>query len=101
VIARDGSRDGIPMVLKEALALETPVVASDAVGNLEVVRPEHGVSYRAGVQEELSRAIEAILARADRDAMGRAGRVWAERHADVRVQTERLREMFAAQPARS
>jgi glycosyltransferase involved in cell wall biosynthesis len=101
VVARDGSRDGIPMVLKEALALEVPVVASDAVGNPEAVRPEHGALHRAGDRDALAEALRAVLARADREAMGRAGRAWAERNADLRAQTARLRELFAAQPGRS
>jgi colanic acid/amylovoran biosynthesis glycosyltransferase len=96
VIASDGSRDGIPMVLKEALALEVPIVASDAVGNPEVTSPDHGVSYPAGGRDELAQAIEALLARPDREAMGRAGRAFAEREADLRKQTERLREHFRA-----
>ena len=83
VVARDGSRDGIPTVLKEALALGVPVVASDAVGNPEVVEPEHGALYPAGDRAALREALTAILARDDREAMGRAGRAFAEQHADV------------------
>lgn len=97
VIARDGSRDGIPMVLKEALALETPVVASDSVGNPEVVEPEHGALHAAGDRRALAQAIRSVLERpaAEREAMGRAGRAWAEREADLEEQTARLRELFA------
>ena len=94
VIASDGSRDGIPMVLKEALALETPIVASDAVGNPEVTHPDHGASYPAGARDGLAAAIGAILARPDREAMGKAGRAFAERDADLRKQTARLRDLF-------
>ena len=94
VIAADGSRDGIPTVLKEALALGTPVVASDAVGNPEVVRPAHGVLYPAGDRAELLAAIRGLLARDDREAMGRAGRSFAEQEADIRVTAGRLRELW-------
>lgn len=96
VIAGDGSRDGVPMVLKEALALATPVVASDAVGNPEVVEPEHGRLHPAGDRRALAAAIRAVLDRpaAEREAMGRAGRVWAERKADLTKQTARLRNLF-------
>jgi colanic acid/amylovoran biosynthesis glycosyltransferase len=93
VVAGDGSRDGIPMVVKEALALEVPVVASDAVGNPEVVTADHGALYPAGDRRSLAEAVAAVL-RQDRESMGRAGRAWAERHADVRTQTARLRELF-------
>jgi glycosyltransferase involved in cell wall biosynthesis len=96
VIAADGSRDGIPTVLKEALALGTPVVASDAVGNPEVVRPAHGVLYPAGDRAKLLAAVRGLLARDDREAMGRAGRSFAEQEADVRVTAGRLRELWRA-----
>jgi len=95
VVASDGSRDGIPTVLKEALALGTPVVASDAVGNPEVVEPSYGMLYPAGDRAALLEAVRGLLARADRGAMGRAGRAWAERKADVRVSVERLRGLWS------
>ena len=96
VIARDGSRDGIPVVVKEALALEVPVVASDAVGNPEVVGPDRGALYPAGDRRALAEAIRSVLERApeERMAMGRAGRAFAEREADLRTQTARLRELL-------
>jgi colanic acid/amylovoran biosynthesis glycosyltransferase len=98
VIARDGSRDGIPMVVKEALALEVPVVASDAVGNPEVVTPDSGVLYPAGDRAGLSRAVRSVLDRPveERIAMGRAGRAFVERNADLRAQTARLRELLTS-----
>jgi glycosyltransferase involved in cell wall biosynthesis len=96
VVARDGSRDGIPMVVKEALALEVPVVASDAVGNPEVVARDRGALYPAGDRRALAEAIATMLARPreERVAMGRAGRAFAEREADVRTQTARLSDLF-------
>jgi colanic acid/amylovoran biosynthesis glycosyltransferase len=95
VIAADGSRDGIPMVLKEALALGVPVVASDAVGNPEVVESGWGALYPAGDRRALAEAINGLLTRGDREAMGRAGRAFAERNLDVRRQTSVLRNLFA------
>ena len=99
VIASDGSRDGIPMVLKEALALGTPVVASDSVGNPEVVEPQHGLLHPAGERRTLAGAITTLLDRPpeEREAMGRAARAWAEREADLKKQTARLRELFRGQ----
>ena len=98
VVAKDGSRDGIPMVLKEALALGVPVVASDAVGNPEVVEDAWGALYPAGDRRELATAIKTLLARppGERETMGRAGRAFAERELDLRRQTAKLRELFAA-----
>jgi len=84
------------MVLKEAMALEVPVVASDAVGNPEVVDRDRGVLYPAGDRRALAAAVRSVLERAagERAAMGRAGRAFAEREADLRIQTARLRELF-------
>jgi len=94
VIAGDGSRDGIPMVLKEALALEVPVVTSDAVGQPEIVKPDWGALYPAGDRKALAEAINATLDRPDREAMGRAARAFAERELDVKTQTAKLHALF-------
>src|SRR5439155_18270403 len=98
VIARDGSRDGIPMVVKEALALEVPVVASDAVGNPEVIAEDRGLLYPAGDRRALADTLRSLLDRPpeDRPAMGRAGRAFAEREPHVRIQTARPRELFTS-----
>jgi hypothetical protein len=61
-----------------------------------VVRPEHGVVYPAGDRGALLDALRGLLARDDREAMGQAGRAFAEREADVRVTVGRLRELWEA-----
>jgi phosphatidylinositol alpha-1,6-mannosyltransferase len=73
-----------------------PVVASDAVGNPEVVAPDRGALYPAGDRRALAEAIRSVLERTpeERAAMGRAGRAFAEREADLRTQTARLRELL-------
>jgi len=70
------------------------VVASDAVGNPEVVSSGHGALFPAGSRPELLAALRGLLAREDREAMGRAGRAFVERVADVRVCAARLRELW-------
>ncbi len=42
MIAADGDRDTMPVVVKETLAMEVPVVASDEVGLPELVRDGWG-----------------------------------------------------------
>jgi len=81
-------------VIKEALALGVPVVASDAVGNPEVIEPAHAPLFPAGDRRALLDTLRTVL-RKDRAAMGRAGRAWAEKHADVRASAARLRQLWA------
>ncbi len=76
VIAVDGDRDSMPVVVKEALAMEVPVVATETVGLPEVVRPEWGTlapphdpaALAAAIASELDRPLE------ERRERGRAGR---------------------------
>jgi glycosyltransferase involved in cell wall biosynthesis len=76
VIAADGDRDSLPVVVREALAMELPVVASEVAGLPEVVRPEWGRLVPPGDPEALAAAIDELLALppAEREEMGRAGR---------------------------
>jgi glycosyltransferase involved in cell wall biosynthesis len=92
VVAADGDRDTMPVVVKEALAMEVPVVATDEVGLPEVVRPEWGRLVPPRDSEALATAIESVLALPvdDRAAMGRAGRAYVLEHCDVGREAERL-----------
>ena len=92
VVASDGDRDSMPVVVKEALAMEVPVVASDEVGLPELVRPEWGRLVPPGDAAALADAIRELLAlpHAERAAMGRAGRAHVLELASVRRETEKL-----------
>jgi glycosyltransferase involved in cell wall biosynthesis len=92
VVAANGDRDTMPVVVKEALAMEIPVVASDAVGLPEVVRPEWGRLVSPGDAEALARALDEVLSLPpeERAAMGRAGREFVADHCNVRTETARL-----------
>jgi len=98
VVATDGDRDSMPVVVKEALAMEVPVVASDEVGLPEVVRPEWGALVPPGDADALAGAIEDLLARplGERLAMGQAGREFVLAHAAVREETRRLSNLIEA-----
>jgi glycosyltransferase involved in cell wall biosynthesis len=97
VIAADGDRDSMPVVAKEALAMEVPVIASAEVGLPELIRPEWGALVPPGDARALADAIDAFLARspAERAAMGRAGREHVARHASRAVEAARLAELIA------
>jgi glycosyltransferase involved in cell wall biosynthesis len=98
VIAADGDRDSMPVVVKEALAMEVPVVASDEVGLPEVVTPSWGRLVGAGNPRALAVAIEELLELPvdERVAMGRAGRAFVLEHCDVRREAERLADLIRA-----
>jgi glycosyltransferase involved in cell wall biosynthesis len=92
VIAADGDRDSMPVIAKEALAMEVPVIASDAVGLPEVVRPPWGRLVPPGDVPALAEAIAGLLAETPeaRAVRGAAGRAHVAEHADVRTEAERL-----------
>ncbi|MDX6658025.1 MAG: hypothetical protein QOH62_2818 [Solirubrobacteraceae bacterium] len=98
VVAPDGDRDSMPVVVKEAMAMELMVVATDAVGLPECVRPPWGRLVPPGDPAALRGALEEVLALApaERAAAGAAGRAWVLEHADVRRETARLAELIRA-----
>jgi colanic acid/amylovoran biosynthesis glycosyltransferase len=98
VVAADGDRDSMPVVVKEALAMEVPVVVSDEVGLPEIARPEFARIVPPGDAAALAAAIAELLALTpeQRAAMGRAGRAFVAEHANVQIETEKLSRLLAA-----
>jgi colanic acid/amylovoran biosynthesis glycosyltransferase len=98
VVAPDGDRDSMPVVVKEAMAMELMVVASDEVGLPECVRAPWGRLVPPGDPVALRAALEQVLALSaqERAAAGAAGRAWVLEHADVHRETARLAELIAA-----
>jgi colanic acid/amylovoran biosynthesis glycosyltransferase len=92
VVAANGDRDTMPVVVKEALAMEVPVVATDEVGLPEVVQPDWGRLAPPGNPDALADAIRDLLELpAERRAeMGRAGREFVLEHCDLGRETEKL-----------
>lgn len=91
--ARDGDRDGTPVVVMEAMVAGAPIVASSLGGIAEVLT--HGDTALLVPEADpgaLADAITAALAdpRAASDRAGRARR-FAEEHLDVRAVAQRLR----------
>jgi colanic acid/amylovoran biosynthesis glycosyltransferase len=101
VIAPDGDRDSMPVAVKEALAMEVPVVASDEVGLPELVRPEWGRLVPPGDPDALAAAIGELLALTteERAAMGRAGRAFVLEHCDVDREAAKLAALIEASGA--
>lgn len=97
VVASDGDRDTMPVVVKEALAMEIPVVATDEVGLPEVVRPEWGRLVPPGDPRALAAAIDELLALppGERAAMGRAGRAFVSEHCNLHTESAKLANWIA------
>jgi glycosyltransferase involved in cell wall biosynthesis len=92
VVAADGDRDSMPVVVKEALAMEVPVVGSDEVGMPEMVRDEWGRLVPPRDAEALAGAIAGLLALPpqERATMGRRGREFVVRSFSVRDEALKL-----------
>jgi glycosyltransferase involved in cell wall biosynthesis len=98
VVAENGDRDSMPVVVKEALALEVPAVVTDEVGLPELVRPEWGALVPPHDPPALAAALTELLAKtpAERQAMGRAGRAFVGEACNVDTETARLAALIDA-----
>ena len=96
VVASDGDRDSMPVVVKEALAMEVPVVASDEVGLPELVRPEFGRLVPPADPAALADALRELLdlSPEQRAALGHAGRRYVSEHANLATESARLSELI-------
>ncbi len=85
VPTRSGKREGIPVVLMEAMSSGVPVVASRLSGIPEIVHDrENGRLFPAGDATALADALSELATDSDlRDRLGRAARETALRELDV------------------
>ncbi len=98
VIAADGDRDAMPVVVKEALATEVPVVGTDEVGLPEVIRPDWGRLAPPGRPELLAAEIASLLEldAAERATMGQKGRAFVLERFGHEQQAENLARLIAS-----
>ncbi|HEV7883914.1 MAG TPA: glycosyltransferase [Solirubrobacteraceae bacterium] len=96
VVARDGDRDSMPVVVKEAMAMELLVVASDEVGLPECVMAPWGFLAPPGDAPALAEALRAALALDPREraAAGAAARAWVLANADVDAETATMASLI-------
>ena len=92
VVAADGDRDSMPVVVKEALAMEVPVVGSDEVGMPEMVQSDWGRLVPPRDAAALAEAIRALLdlPAQQRAVMGRRGREFVVRRFSIRGEAQKL-----------
>jgi glycosyltransferase involved in cell wall biosynthesis len=97
VVARDGDRDSMPVVVKEAMAMELLVVASDEVGLPECVHEPWGVLAAPGDAAALAAALSSALSRplAERRTAGASAREWVQDNAAVDAETARMSAVIA------
>jgi glycosyltransferase involved in cell wall biosynthesis len=96
VEARDGDRDGIPVVLMEAMACGLPVISGDIAPIRELVRnQETGLMVSAADHTALANALLALISDDDlRLRLGKAGRAIVEAEFSQAVNVERLTHFF-------
>jgi glycosyltransferase involved in cell wall biosynthesis len=93
---------GITGTLRESLAMETPAVATRAMGNPELVgHEEHGLLVPPRDPEALAAAVLRLLADPSwARALGRAGRQRVVAEFSTRAKVERLETLYARLAAR-
>jgi len=98
VVSADGDRDSMPVVVKEAMAMEVPVIATEEVGLPELVDHTVGRLVAPGDPAGLASAIDELLALdvAGRAALGQAGRARVLERCNVDIETARLVELIEA-----
>jgi glycosyltransferase involved in cell wall biosynthesis len=96
VIAEDGDRDGIPVSLAEAMAMEIPIVSTDVVGFRELVKPGTGILVPPRDPLALAEALQTIHTAdlSSRIEMGRRGRAVVEAEFNLLEGTRRLAGLF-------
>jgi glycosyltransferase involved in cell wall biosynthesis len=98
VISRDGDRDSMPVVIKEAMAMEVMVVGTDVAGLPEAISSEWGRLVPPSSPAALADALAELLALplAERAAMGARARAWVIEHANVEIETAKLAGLIEA-----
>jgi colanic acid/amylovoran biosynthesis glycosyltransferase len=96
VISARGQREGIPVVLMEAMSCGLPVVASRLSGIPELVEHElSGLLVTPGRSDELADALARLAGDADlRRRLGDAGRSTIEQDFDLRTNATKLVRLF-------
>ena len=96
VIAKNGDRDGIPVALAEAMAMELPVVSCDVAGVAELVQPGTGMMCPPRDPTALAEALAELDAKGheERLQMGRRGRRVVQEEFNLPKSTAELGELF-------
>ncbi len=96
VIAQDGDRDGIPVALAEAMAMELPVISTDLVGIGELVHSQAGILVPPHDSVKLADALQELVAISpeERAEMGRRGRMIVDTEFNLQKGVSQLAKLF-------
>lgn len=96
-VTESGDRDGIPVALMEAIAMETPPVSTRVSGISELIdHGENGLLVEPGDIEGLADAVSSVLADEQRRrAFGEAGRRKVKEEFNVERECSKLESVFA------
>jgi glycosyltransferase involved in cell wall biosynthesis len=99
IVTEDGDRDGIPNVLREAMASGVPVVSTAISGIPElVVDGETGSLVPPGDPAALADALQLLLSDSDtRERLARAGRRYVSSHCGISESVRPLTRIFERQ----
>jgi glycosyltransferase involved in cell wall biosynthesis len=89
-------REGLPNVLLEAMALETPVIATRIAGIPRLIRDgENGRLVEAGDVDGLASALDQLLRRSElRSQLARSGRTTIEQRYSFKTRMDRVRALY-------
>jgi len=94
VTSRTGEKEGLPVVIMEAMATGVPVVASSHSGIPEIIRPnETGYLTPEGDAHRIADAIAAVLEREPTELISNARRL-IESEFDIARVAKQLRDLF-------
>lgn len=93
----DGDRDSLPTVIKEAMAMEVPVVTTESGSIGELVKNGAGVCVPPRDPDSLAEAVESLfnLEEGKLREMGRVGKQVIEEDFSIQSQSGKLQRFFA------
>ncbi len=96
IVAKSGLRDILPNAVKEAMAMELPVVTSDVAGIEELVENgKSGILTPPNNPEALAEALEKLLADEEMQGrMGKEGRIKVENDFNITTEIIKLERVF-------
>lgn len=95
VVAKNGDRDILPNVLKEAMAMEIPIITSDISGIKELVEDgETGILVPPKNPKAIANAISKLYKnRISRNRMGKQGREKIEKDFNIKIEAKRIEKI--------